>query len=161
YLVNDLPNLDVTNNPFLYYATDADRQPTRRYIDDGTKADTTIVSDPTYKQPPAVFYYHAQVAQGVTQAAPAGFVEASIKDPAQGTTKINNPPTPGIDLGPLVSYDLSFVDTISLPGVLEAPLANLPQSAPGYAPTQAPFGWVGAPESLPLFQTFVGRFTGN
>lgn len=161
YLVNDLPNLDVVNNPFLYYNTDADGQPTRRYIDDGTKSDTTIVSDPAYKQPPAVFYYHAQVAQGVTQAAPAGFVEASIKDPAQGTKKVNDPPTTGIDLGPLVSYDLSFVDTISLPGVLQAPLANLPQSLTGYAPTQAPFGWVGAPESQAQFQTYVGRFTGD
>src|SRR5262249_26783922 len=106
YLVNDLAKGNIANNPFQYYATDVGGGPTGRYIDDGTKSDTTIVSDTTYKQPPALFYYHATVAEGISNAAPAGFVELAIKDPAQAT--INNPGPPVSILGPLVSYDVSF-----------------------------------------------------
>jgi hypothetical protein len=157
---NSKPLGQIINNPFLYYATDNDGNPTRRYIDDGTRSDTTIVSDPTYKQPPVMFYYHAQVAEGVSNAAPAGFIELAIKDPAQD--QINGTNLGPAVLGPLVSYDVSFVDTISLPGALEAPGANVPQSITGqYAAIQKPFGWVGAPESFTTFQTLVGNFTGN
>jgi hypothetical protein len=164
YVTNDLAYLTTTNNPFLYFATDSDSQPTRRYIDDGTQSDTTIVPDPAYKQPPAILYYHSLSGQVIPNAAPAGFVELTIRDPKQADPNINNPAPDKSILGPLASYDTSFVDTVSLPGALEAPAANVPGSPvgpDGYAATQKPFGWVGAPESIDTFQTFLGRFTGN
>jgi hypothetical protein len=165
FLTNDLSRYAVIqgtvndiNNPYHYYDTDIDQQPTRRYIDAG-QGDTTIVGG-SAKQP-VVLYYHAVSgldksgkplpgALDLVQAAPAGFVELTIRDPA--VTRGEQPH---------MSYDLSFVDTISLPGALQPPKANVPQGDGGYSATNAPLAWVGAPETVDAFQTLVGRFTGN
>src|SRR5262249_46795272 len=104
------------------------------------------------------------IGQVIPNAAPAGFVELTIRDPEQADPMINNPHADKSILGPLASYDLSFVDTVSLPGAIDAPLANVPGSpldSNGYAATQKPFAWVGAPDAMGTFQTFIGRFTGN
>ncbi len=169
YLKNDLQNADNTgvpsnniNNPYLYYRYDfvqGVQKEVRRYIDDHQTVSSSASKGVTNK--PVVLYYHSVLPPvDPNTEAPDQLFEISIRDPKQQFLTFNGkvgPANPNGELGPLISYDISNVDSTFLPGALEAPLANVPQTiVQANVKTQKPFGWVGAPQTIGQFQTAFG-----
>jgi hypothetical protein len=56
-------------------------------------------------------------------------------------------------IGNIADYDISFVDTISMPVAMEATGVNIPGTT-----AQAPFGWVGSSQSINDFQQALQDF---
>jgi hypothetical protein len=155
----------AVNNPYNYFAYNTTGNPTLRFIDDPTKAgnNTTVKGtngDTTAGDYPVVMYYHATVPNQPVNEAPTQLLEFSARDPYQNTLNPNlpGPSSPYFgDLGPLVNYDDSYVDSIAFPATLETRAGNLL----GGSTVQAPYGWIGAPQSMSDFQQAVVNFTSS
>ncbi|WNZ27267.1 hypothetical protein HJG54_30725 [Leptolyngbya sp. NK1-12] len=136
-------------NPYQYYDKNQDGSTTLRlYQKSGTLTPSGITA--------VVMWFHGTQAIGPNNDAAAQLVEFTIRDPWQ--LNLNSTLDPGI-LGPLINYDVSYVDTIYLPVAVEATDAWVLNDAmkPPYA--TASYGWIGASQTEDQFQQALKNFT--
>jgi len=148
YITTTLKEGDpITNNPFQYY----------KFTGDGpgqTKRLWVPALDSSAKNG-MVMWYHAPIPRSPNDDAPSQLAEFTIRDPYQLTLNPNLDPK---TLGPLINYDVSYVDSMVLPVAMEAtdvPIPNVPTATP-----QA-FGWTGAAQMTKTLQDAIGNFTSN
>ncbi len=159
-----LPGTDTTQTTagqYIFTAVGSETLgPTARAIEDKFPL-TTQGGSPTSNG--LVMWYHALTAQAPNNDAPSQLTEFTFRGTFYNPT-IN--PTTGFQylLGALLpsvdtdsaDYDISFVDSISMPVAMEAANVQIPGTT-----TQAPFGWVGSSQSLAAFQQAVAAFTAS
>lgn len=104
--------------------------------------------------PAVVMWYHAVIAKGPANDAPSQFVEFTIRDP--WLKKYLNPKIDDNDVGPLINYDVSYVDTIYLPVAMAAIDVPVPNST-----LVKPYGWIGASQTAEQFQQVFQNFTSS
>ncbi len=130
-------------NPFQYYdKNEGGVKETLRY-----QQAIEQPSPSTFKA--VVMWYRADVALVALDDAPAQLLEFTIRDPYM--LKLNS----NLDkntLGPLINYDVSYVDTIYLPVAMEA------TDVPDANGTKRAFGWTGAIQSEAQFQQAFEAF---
>ncbi|SIO65013.1 hypothetical protein SAMN05444166_7531 [Singulisphaera sp. GP187] len=129
--------------------------PTKRYRDD--------LADGVH----AVLWYRAQgvggLAEGPAGSAPAQLGEMTFRskifaDPRYVTHKDIDPNGKSGEVHDLVNYDVSYVDSMTLPVAMQA--NNVPLDPSGKLTTAtAPFGWVGADKSIAQLQGPLDVFT--
>ncbi len=101
-----------------------------------------------------VMWYHATIARAPLDDAPSQFVEFTIRDP--WLKEQLNPKIDAGDVGPLINYDVSYVDILYLPVAMQAldvPIPNINKVAP--------YGWIGAIQTDDQFQTAFQNFTNS
>jgi hypothetical protein len=103
-----------------------------------------------------VMWYHASVARAPLNDAPSQLTEYTIRDPYQKTL---NPGLNLDELGPLINYDVSYVDSMVLPVAMEA--TDVPIPNPNGPKTRTPYGWVGASQVNKTIQDGIRDFTSN
>src|SRR5262249_48116919 len=126
---------------------------------------TTVVNNtPTDSTNGVVMWYHALLAIGPHNDAPAQLTEVTFRgtyyDPTINTTTgfqyLLGPDKgsglPAFDTA-IADYGISFVDSMNLPVALEA------QNATVSGNTRAPFGWIGSSQSITDFQKAIQDFT--
>jgi len=153
YIASDSANLtpnatfgqsDPPINPYQYYQLNQDGTETLRlHQKSGTLTPSGLDA--------LIMWYHGNVASGPNNDAPAQLLEFTIRDPWQ--QKLNNTLDPAI-LGPLINYDVSYVDTIYLPVAMEATDVSDGDS-------KAAFGWIGASQTESKFQQVFENFTAS
>ncbi|WP_406694269.1 hypothetical protein V5E97_24640 [Singulisphaera sp. Ch08] len=129
--------------------------PTKRFRDD--------LADGVH----AVLWYRAQgvggLAEGPAGSAPAQLGEMTFRskifaDPRYLTHKDIDPKGNSGEVHDLVNYDVSYVDSMTLPVAMQA--NHVPLDPSGKLTTAtAPFGWVGADKSISQLQGPLGVFT--
>ena len=148
YITTTLKEGDaITNNPFQYYKFDADgtTQTKRFWAPANGPAGTNGM----------VMWYHAPIARSPLDDAPSQLAEFTIRDPYQLTLN------PGLDpktLGPLINYDVSYVDSMVLPVAMEATNVPIPNATPAMP---AAYGWTGAAQTTQTLQAAIKNFTSD
>jgi hypothetical protein len=146
YLTTDAqfgqPNPPI--NPYQYYQSNQDGSETLRLHQQAGQLQPSKLNG-------VVMWYHAIVASGPRNDAPAQLLEFTIRDPWQLNL---NPDLDKGSLGPLINYDVSYVDTIYLPVAMEA------TDAVDGSKTAA-FGWIGASQTQIKFQDAFKTFTAS
>lgn len=98
---------------------------------------------------PVVLWYHADVAPVPANDAPARLLEFTMRHPWQYNY---NSYLDKNTLGPLINYDVSYVDTIYLPVAMEADQ---------FTDGQPAYGWIGASQTEEAFQQAFQNFTSS
>jgi hypothetical protein len=105
-----------------------------------------------------VMWYHAIVPIDFNTAAPVQLSEWSIRDAQQ----FKYAPDMGLDqLDPILNYDVSYVDNLTLPVVMEATNSNtsIPTNYTGPTIPPQPYGALGADVSVQQMQQSFAAFT--
>ena len=126
-------------NPYLYDAN-ADRAIVSS-IDDGSSAANGLM-----------MWYHSQIPAAPTVDSPDQLIEMTFRDPYLAQF----PGVPDSETIVLINYDVSYVDSISLPVAMEAadvPIPNVTNSP------LLPYGWIGAELSTEEMQQELAAFT--
>jgi hypothetical protein len=111
---------------------------------------------------PLVMFYHAGTSAAVGDDAPAQLVETTFRDPYLKQLGV----TDASQTFPLLSYDVSYVNTLHAPVALEA--SNVPITSGAiasgnlayYRPNQA-WGWNGSNQGAATFDPLVSDFVAN
>lgn len=136
-------------NPYQYYRYNSDGNETLRYQQ--TMAQPLTPSN----QPAVVMWYQGSTVHGPADDAPAQLLEYSIKDPWL-RDKMNPDLPKDIGLGPLINYDVSYVDNICLPVTMAATDVPVPNST-----VVKSYGWIGTSQTVDQFQNALKTFASS
>lgn len=143
--INGQPNPPI--NPYQYYVESGGSKVLRWC----QSIEGTTLEPIGYQA--VVMWYHALIACGPLNDSPGQFIEFAIRDP---WLQLVNPKIDDGDIGPLINYDVSYVDIIYLPVAMEAIDVPIPNSS-----KVAPYGWIGASQSEAQFQSAFQNFTAS
>ncbi len=136
-----------------------------------TQVGYTITSGGASTTDGAVMWYHSLTAENPNNSAPFQLIEMSFRgtfynpDINVGTgfnylIGFDTPTQNYISANDfdLVNYDVSYVDSFSLPVAVEAASVPVPNSQP---PASPPFGWVGSSQTIDQLQAAFQSFTSS
>ncbi len=148
-------------NPFRYHEFMQD-------VPDGTEKTMRFTDTAQSGGIGRIMWYHGRglkpidgprgLAEDIALDAPAQLTEFTIRDPI--LAKLNPHLQPVLDtLGPLINYDVSYVDSMDLPVAMEAQGVTIRDGKP--VPVPNDFGWIGASLSVAEMQAALQAFTSN
>ena len=156
-------------NPFQYYAFQAGSTPqTPKYTLAAIVPAISSTGGPAGATG-VVMYYHSLIANGPANDAPSQLIEFTIRDTFLGTLS-TKALIPDSEKHPLVNYDVSYVDSMTIPVAMEAtdvpvPIPNPNNPKPPIPPINPPLGprlpyaWIGSNQTVAQFQSAIQGFT--